>query len=144
MSCAMPISSDTFAPSMVAAGGRTNLIGMGRAEMAAVFAELGQPRFRADQVFRWIYARGVGDFDAMTNVSKALRVRLAERFVIARPAVSRMPRPGPESTGTGPPGPGRESAGRTRARAPGPTPTLLPNAPTERAGEPDSPGSAPK
>lgn len=39
--------------------------------------ELGEPRFRADQVFRWTHAHGVTSFDAMTNVPAATREKLA-------------------------------------------------------------------
>jgi 23S rRNA (adenine2503-C2)-methyltransferase len=86
----MPMTSDIFAaPAAAAADGRTNLVGLGRGEIAAAFAELGLPRFRADQVFKWMYARGVDDFAAMTDLAKPLRAQLAERFVVARPAVSR-------------------------------------------------------
>ncbi|CAN0405080.1 unnamed protein product [Discosporangium mesarthrocarpum] len=86
----MPMTSDIFAPPVAAADdGRTNLVGLGRGEIAAAFAELGLPRFRADQVFKWMYARGVTDFEAMTDLAKPLRGQLAERFVVARPAVSR-------------------------------------------------------
>ena len=67
---------------------RVNLIGMDRADLAAALAPLGVEPFRARQVFQWIYNRGVTDFAAMTNLSKALRASLAERFRIARPAIS--------------------------------------------------------
>ena len=85
----MSMTPDNFAPTPALADGRINLIGMDRAGIAAVFAELGLPRFRADQVFKWIYGRGVSDFDAMTDIAKGLRALLAERFSAARPAVSR-------------------------------------------------------
>ncbi|MBI4508992.1 MAG: 23S rRNA (adenine(2503)-C(2))-methyltransferase RlmN [Deltaproteobacteria bacterium] len=39
---------------------------------------LGEPRFRADQLFQWIHAHGALDFGAMTNLSVALRERLAQ------------------------------------------------------------------
>jgi 23S rRNA (adenine2503-C2)-methyltransferase len=85
----MPINSDIFAPPEAAADALPNLIGMGRAEMAEALAEMGEPRFRADQLFQWVYNRGISDFDAMTNMTKALRAALAERFSITRPAISR-------------------------------------------------------
>src|SRR5688572_25920903 len=47
------------------------------AEMAAFLAELGEKRFRADQVFQWLHARGARGWADMTNVPKALRDRLA-------------------------------------------------------------------
>ena len=85
----MPITPDIFAPPDPAADAHPNLIGMGRAEMAAALAEMGEPRFRSDQLFQWVYNRGVTDFDAMTNMAKPLRTALAERFSISRPAISR-------------------------------------------------------
>jgi len=85
----MSITPDTFAPPDPAADARPNLIGMGRADMAAALAEMGEPRFRADQLFQWVYNRGVTDFEAMTNMAKPLRMALAEHFSISRPAVSR-------------------------------------------------------
>ncbi|MRI84265.1 MAG: 23S rRNA (adenine(2503)-C(2))-methyltransferase RlmN [Nitratiruptor sp.] len=53
-------------------------------------AELAQevdPKFRAQQIFQWIYQKGVESFDEMTNLPKALRQELAERFVIAPPKI---------------------------------------------------------
>ncbi|MEO1648841.1 MAG: 23S rRNA (adenine(2503)-C(2))-methyltransferase RlmN, partial [Pseudomonadota bacterium] len=46
-----------------------------------------QAKLRAKQVFHWLYHRGVTDFDEMTDISKAMRPWLAERFVIGRPNV---------------------------------------------------------
>jgi 23S rRNA (adenine2503-C2)-methyltransferase len=43
---------------------------------AWVVGTLGDKRYRADQVFRWLHARGARDFGAMTDLSKALRLRL--------------------------------------------------------------------
>lgn len=43
--------------------------------------EFGATRFRATQLFEWVYRRGVTDFDQMTNIGRALREKLAERFV---------------------------------------------------------------
>lgn len=40
--------------------------------------ELGEARFRADQVFRWVHGHGASSFDVMTNVPAATRVRLGE------------------------------------------------------------------
>jgi 23S rRNA (adenine2503-C2)-methyltransferase len=46
------------------------------AELEALVAELGEPRFRADQIYRWIHARGARSLDEMTDLPAALRVRL--------------------------------------------------------------------
>lgn len=42
--------------------------------------EFGATKFRATQLFEWVYRRGVTDFDLMTNISRELRTKLAERF----------------------------------------------------------------
>ena len=46
-------------------------------EMTAFFKELGQPAFRAKQVFQWLH-RGAASFEEMTNLPKALQQRLGE------------------------------------------------------------------
>lgn len=43
-----------------------------------LLGQLGEPSFRADQVFRWIHQHGVFDVERMTNLSRPLRSRLAE------------------------------------------------------------------
>ncbi|MCB9947059.1 MAG: 23S rRNA (adenine(2503)-C(2))-methyltransferase RlmN [Rhodospirillaceae bacterium] len=65
-----------------------DLVGLSREEMAAAIAELGEPAFRARQLWRWIYGRGATDFAVMSDIAKPLRQRLAERFTIGRPAVA--------------------------------------------------------
>ena len=85
----MPINPDIFAAPVADADGPINLIGMDRADMEAALAEMGEPRFRADQLFKWVYGKGVTDFEEMTNISKVARARLAERFVLTRPGISR-------------------------------------------------------
>jgi len=62
-----------------------NLFGLDREQLRACFAEAGEKPFRADQVMHWIYRRGEGGFDGMSNVSKELRGKLAERFEIRTP-----------------------------------------------------------
>ena len=53
-----------------------NLMNFDRATMAAWFERRGEKPFRAQQVLKWIHQQGVVDFDAMTNLSKALRKEL--------------------------------------------------------------------
>jgi 23S rRNA (adenine2503-C2)-methyltransferase len=73
------------------ADGRIDLLGLPREQIAALFSEAGldakAAKLRAKQVFHWIYHRGVTDFGAMTDIAKAMRPWLAERFVIGRPEV---------------------------------------------------------
>ncbi|MCH7889721.1 MAG: 23S rRNA (adenine(2503)-C(2))-methyltransferase RlmN, partial [Proteobacteria bacterium] len=80
-----PKRSSGFAP----AGGRANLVGLDRGELAAEMAALGEKPFRVSQLWHWIYHRGAVGFDEMTTLAKPFRAKLAERYVIARPAVAR-------------------------------------------------------
>jgi 23S rRNA (adenine2503-C2)-methyltransferase len=64
---------------------RINLFGLDRAALREQFAAMGESAYRADQVMLWIYRRGVDDFAVMSNIGKALRTKMAERFVIKPP-----------------------------------------------------------
>src|SRR5260370_515550 len=66
-----------------------NLVGLGREALAAEMAEFGAEPFRARQLWHWIYRRGATDFAAMTSLSKPFRDKLAARYVLQRPAISR-------------------------------------------------------
>jgi len=70
---------------------RSSLIGMSRAEMAAVFRAAGVPereaQMRVSQVWSWLYVRGATDFTAMTNIGKGLRERFAALFTLDRPEI---------------------------------------------------------
>jgi 23S rRNA (adenine2503-C2)-methyltransferase len=56
-------------------------------DMLALASRLGQPRFRGEQLFRWVHCRGSTDVTAMTDVSKALRAQLAGQVKIVEPAI---------------------------------------------------------
>ena len=58
------------------------------AEIGTLLKELGQPAFRAKQVFGWLH-KGVRSFDEMTNLPKALRDSLAEKYPLHTPSVVR-------------------------------------------------------
>jgi 23S rRNA (adenine2503-C2)-methyltransferase len=75
--------------SMADPAGQVDLIGLSRAELAERLADLGLPRFRAGQVWHWLYHRGVTDFADMTTLAKPLRNALATHFRIGRPAIAR-------------------------------------------------------
>lgn len=66
----------------------TDIKSMNLTEMAAYFKELGEPAFRAKQVFQWLH-RGVFSFDEMTNLSKPLREKLAASCILCVPQVER-------------------------------------------------------
>ncbi|MEO7152914.1 MAG: 23S rRNA (adenine(2503)-C(2))-methyltransferase RlmN [Burkholderiaceae bacterium] len=53
-----------------------NLLDFDRDGLGAYCAELGEKRFRADQLFRWIHHRGASDFAAMSDLAKSLRGKL--------------------------------------------------------------------
>lgn len=57
---------------------KINLLGLSPAKLEAFFAELGEKRFRAQQVSQWIHQHGIDQFEQMSNLSKPLRIKLAE------------------------------------------------------------------
>jgi 23S rRNA (adenine2503-C2)-methyltransferase len=65
----------------------TNLLDLDPAQLIAYCGELGEKPFRAKQLQRWIHQFGVGNFDAMTDLAKSLRDKLATRAFVASPAV---------------------------------------------------------
>ncbi len=79
------------ASTAVAAAERPSLIGLSRPALAEALKAADVPeaqlRMRAGQIWHWLYFRGATDFAAMTNMSKALRETLAERFSLARPEI---------------------------------------------------------
>lgn len=68
---------------------QTNLLAMDRASMEEMFADMGERGFRARQVLRWIYKRGITSIDAMTDLAKPLRARLQADAGIALPQIAR-------------------------------------------------------
>jgi len=75
----MENSSETRPPS---------LIGMTRDDLRAVLADIGvadkQLRMRVSQIWSWLYAHGVREFDQMTNIAKELRDKLAAAYTLER------------------------------------------------------------
>ena len=65
-----------------------NLKSMTLPELSAVLKELGQPGFRAKQVYTWLH-KGVREYEEMTNLPQSLRTLLAERYPICAPNVVR-------------------------------------------------------
>jgi len=64
---------------------KVNLLGMSEEKLAAFFESLGEKRFRVKQVMQWMHQRGVIDFDAMSDLSKVLRAKLATVAEITLP-----------------------------------------------------------
>lgn len=64
-----------------------SLIGLTQPELATELQKLGVEKYRAKQIWTWIYFHGVKNFDEMNNISKDLRQKLAENYTIARPKI---------------------------------------------------------
>ncbi|CAA0100492.1 Dual-specificity RNA methyltransferase RlmN [BD1-7 clade bacterium] len=67
--------------------GKVNLLGLSAERMEAFFAVLGEKRFRAQQVLKWIHHLGAEQIDDMTNISKKLRANLNEIAEIRAPEI---------------------------------------------------------
>ena len=71
---------------------KPSLVGLSRVALAQGLGEAGVPerqrRMRVQQIWHWLYVRGVEDFDAMTTLSKELRTALAQHFTLARPEIA--------------------------------------------------------
>ena len=65
-----------------------NIKAMTLPELTAAMKELGEPGFRAKQIYTWLH-KGVRSYDEMTNISKALREKLADAYPFTPPTVMR-------------------------------------------------------
>jgi len=91
----MALAIDTDAVSILDSAARSptklSLAGLSRDGLRLELAQSGVPerqlRMRANQLWSWIYVRGVTGFDAMSDVSKELRAALAERYTLERPEI---------------------------------------------------------
>ena len=59
------------------------------AELTAELKAMGQPGFRAKQIFHWVHQKLVTEFSAMTDQPKTLLAKLEESFYIAAPKIER-------------------------------------------------------
>ncbi len=64
--------------------GKINIVGLAKDELVQVVENAGLEKYRAGQVWSWVYNRGVTDFAKMSNLAKPVREQLAEHFVIDR------------------------------------------------------------
>jgi 23S rRNA (adenine2503-C2)-methyltransferase len=67
---------------------KVNLLGMTRAQLESFFLQLGDKKFRAQQVMKWMHHQGVRDIEQMTNLGKALRERLSEIAEVRPPEIA--------------------------------------------------------
>ena len=63
-----------------------DILSMLPGEIEAELLQMGEPRYRAGQIFDWL-SRGVRDFDEMTNLPRPLREKLKATYTLYRPAV---------------------------------------------------------
>ena len=79
------------APKMAATPdhGKVNLLGLSQAALEAEITALGLPKFRAGQLWRWVWRHGLTNFAEMSDLGKPVREQLTELFSADRPAVSR-------------------------------------------------------
>ena len=66
---------------------RLNLFGLSVEELKTLFVDAGFERYRGEQVFYWLYNQGSESFDEMTNLTKDLRRKFDEAFVIQHPRI---------------------------------------------------------
>ena len=85
------IETNSAAPVIGEINPKRSLVGLGRDGLKAALAEIGVPekqlRMRVNQLWSWIYVRGVPRFEDMSDVSKELRNTLAEAYSLARPEI---------------------------------------------------------
>lgn len=66
---------------------KTDILSLDMKALTEYVKTLGEPSFRATQIFEWLHARRAASFDDMTNLSKSLRQKLERECIIARPKV---------------------------------------------------------
>ncbi|MEC8538226.1 MAG: 23S rRNA (adenine(2503)-C(2))-methyltransferase RlmN [Pseudomonadota bacterium] len=70
---------------------RVPLLGLSAAELEQAVVATGMPKFRARQLWRWVWRHGLTSFEEMSDLGKPVRQTFSEMFSLARPAVtSRM------------------------------------------------------
>ena len=73
---------------MISSPLKPNLKDLSLSALVKAMTDLGEPAFRAKQVTKWLYQKRVAGFDAMANISKESRKKLAEHFTVEKLAVA--------------------------------------------------------
>ena len=68
---------------------KVNILGLSRAALEDEVTALGLPKFRAKQLWRWIWRHGLTSFDEMSDLGKSVREQFCGLFTVDRPVVSR-------------------------------------------------------
>jgi len=66
---------------------KKNLLTLSFEELEQTLDDLGEPRFRAKQVWQWIWQKGVTDLSLATNLAKSLRSKLDQEWTVTHPAL---------------------------------------------------------
>ena len=67
-----------------------NFFDLSLKDLQSLIAGQGKEKFRAEQLYRWVYKSGVQDFDQMTNLGKEFRTELASKFKFLLPIVQKQ------------------------------------------------------
>ena len=62
---------------------KKDIRGLSRTEIEDFLAGIGEKKFRATQIYEWVWKKGAASFDEMSNISKPLRDKLAQNFMFA-------------------------------------------------------------
>lgn len=68
----------------------TSLASLSLTELEQWLFSHGEKKFRAQQIYEWLHMRGVRSFEGMSNISKALREKLAEEFILEEPELLKV------------------------------------------------------
>jgi 23S rRNA (adenine2503-C2)-methyltransferase len=82
------IQNKPATPTGASSSGKRNLIGLDMKELTNLMMDRGLEKFRAGQIWSWIYCRGARNFSEMSTLAKPVRDMLAEQFTLDRPRVS--------------------------------------------------------
>jgi 23S rRNA (adenine2503-C2)-methyltransferase len=91
MTATLHLARDAAAPALSNKPIKPSLVGLDREGLKAALLGVGVPekqtRMRASQIYQWLYAKGVTSFDAMTNMTVAMRAEMDAAFSIERPEI---------------------------------------------------------
>ena len=69
---------------------KVNLLGFSLQSLEDFFAKIGEPRFRAKQLIKWVHQKGILDFEEMSDFNKHLRSRLKSLAILLPPKIEEI------------------------------------------------------
>jgi 23S rRNA (adenine2503-C2)-methyltransferase len=82
------VASAAAGPAPVPGSALSNVFGLSRQELQRLVSELGEPAYRAAQLYAWLYAKRVRGISEMTDLGKGLRQKLDARYDLRWPTVA--------------------------------------------------------